>query len=267
MPKRKVYVSSMRRRVRGRIPPRGKSRFRIFSRRAYTAPGLLPESKYVDSYYANSATFGNAIGPAAGAGTVVMDANGPATLAADLNAGGAAPGAIGIRGGAGFNQRIGRKIFLKYMAVRARVYFPSLEGVAAAAVPSQHVRLMLFYDRQPNLQLPLAADMMNVNSGMTTLTFQEDRNRERFVRLWDHTVNVTCQNGPATNNLFLPESNVIINKNIKINGSQVYNDTAEGGISAIQTGSLVWLFMWEEGIGGTEACWIDLSTRLRYSDL
>lgn len=235
-------------------------------RRARVPPSLQPESKYVDSGYGFAYATANAIAPAGGAGTAVLDGNGPATVAADSNCGTPVlSAAVGIAGGAGFNQRIGRKIFLKYISVRTRIYFPPVVGGSRPTVQNaQRVRMVLVYDRQPNLTLPLASDVMNINPGMTIETFMEDRNRDRFVRLWDHTVQLSLNdpNVPSFNS----DSQATINKMIKIGGIQVYNDTSLGGIANIQTGALVWVFMWDT-LGGTVPPQIDLNTRLRYSDL
>lgn len=237
-----------------------------YSRRSY-APGLTPESKYVDSAYGYAFGASNFITPAIGAGSFMLDANGPATAAADTNAGGA--GAVGIASGAAFNQRIGRKIFLKYMSVRMRVYWLQMVAGAAITIPLvQRVRIMLFYDRQPNLALPSNANIvMNINPGLAIDTFQEDSNRDRFVRLLDQEVLVTANSGTPTAN---DNSMVILNKVIKIGGIQVYNDVGTGGIGSIQTGSLFWLFMWDQGGTGVAATTppiVDLVSRLRYSDL
>lgn len=236
-----------------------KLRYARFSRRSYAAaPALMPESKYVDSAYGLYYSTSNAVTFGAGSLSTVLDGNGPATTVADQNAGGT--GIIGISGGSGFNQRIGRKIFLKYMSVRIRV-FPSLANFTPY---TQDFRIMLFYDRQPNLALPAATDIMNVNPGLTCQTFQEDRNRDRFVRLWDHSDTITTQNGAGVNDTSIR----LINKVIKIRGVQVYNDSANGGVANIQTGSLVWLFLGSSGAaGGTTTPYFDMVTRLRYSDL
>lgn len=254
---------------RGSFRPGSGRRLRSsrFSRRSY-APGLQPESKYVDAAYGYGFGVSNPITPAVGSATLLLDANGPATAAADTNAGGA--GVVGIASGAAFNQRIGRKIFLKYVSVRARIYW--LQMVAATAlntVIAQRVRMMLLYDRQPNLALPSNANIvMNINPGLAIDTFQEDSNRDRFVRLLDQVIPTTCWGGatPGAND----NSIVIVNKVVKINGIQVYNDVGTGGVGSIQTGSLFWLFMWDlpgTGSAATTPPIIDLVTRLRYSDL
>lgn len=238
-----------------------------FSRRSY-APGLMPESKYADAAYGAFFTNNNVIQAPAGASSLILDANGPATTNADQNAGGNPPTA-GIINGAAFNQRIGRKVFLKYMSVRMRFYWlQALSGPTASTTPlTQRVRAMLFYDRQPNLSLPVVTDVMNVNPGLTVDTFQEDRNRDRFVRLFDHTQCMTLNTAaPAAND----SSIASVNKVIKIRGIQVYNDSGLGTVTSIQTGSLFWLFMWDAGGTGTTAGSppvVDLVSRLRYSDL
>lgn len=263
---RRGAYKSMRKRSRRFRPGSGrKLRYARFSRRSYTPAALMPESKYVDAAYGYAYATANSITPAVGSATLVLDGNGPATAAADTNAGG--PGVVGIAGGSGFSNRIGRKILLKYMSVRMRIYWSQLTvGVAIGCPLIGRVRTLLFYDRQPNLALPLAADVMNVNAGLTIETFQEDKNRDRFVRLLDMTTQVSANTTTSANE----NSEVTVNKVVKVGGIQVYNDTALGGVANIQTGSLVWVFLWDlpgTGVAATTPPVIDLSTRLRFSDL
>lgn len=273
--RRRGYVSYSRkkRRTRGSFRAGAGRRLRStrFSRRSY-APGLTPESKYADSAYGYAFGVSNFISPGVGSGTLLLDANGPATAAADTNAGGA--GVVGIASGAAFNQRIGRKIFLKYISIRMRAYWLQLVatgGPYAINTPlTQRVRIMLFYDRQPNLALPSNANVvMNINPGLTVDTFQEDSNRDRFVRLMDQSVVITANQG-ASPGAANDNSMCIINKVVKIGGIQVYNDVGTGGVGSIQTGSLFFLFLWDQagtGVVASAPPVLDLVTRLRYSDL
>lgn len=266
------FKARKRYRKRGSFRPGSGRRLRStrFSRRNY-APGLMPESKYADAAYGYGYTNQNAIIAPNGSGTLMLDANGAATTLASQNAGDPVP-AAGIINGAGFNQRIGRKIFLKYMSVRMRIYWLQSIYASLAQVTTNNVvrvRILLFYDRQPNLTLPSAADVMNINPGLTVETFQEDRNRDRFVRLFDHTQNMTINAGtnpPSWND----NSVATVNKVIKIRGIQTYSDSGLGTVTSVQTGSIFWMFLWDAP--GTAAITsfppiIDLVTRLRFSDL
>jgi len=256
---------------RGSFRPGSGRRLRStrFSRRSY-APGLMPESKYADAAYGYGYTNSNAVTAPNGSGTLMLDANGAATTAASQNAGDPVPQA-GIISGAGFNQRIGRKIFLKYVSVRMRIYWLQSMQATLSAVATNNVirvRILLFYDRQPNLTLPAAADVMNVHPGLTVETFQEDKNRDRFVRLFDHTEALTVNN--ASTPTWNDSSVKTVNKVIKIGGVQVYSDLGTGTVTSVQTGSIFWMFLWDAP--GTAAInsgppIIDLVSRLRYSDL
>lgn len=270
---RKKMQAAMRRR-RPRKPsfrPGSGRRLRStkFSRRSY-APGLTPESKYADAAYGIAYQNSNVIAAPIGADALILDANGPATVQADQNTGSPAP-AAGIISGPSFNQRIGRKIFLKYLSARMHIYWvQSVAPVTAVTCrPTCRVRVMLFYDRQPNLGVPANPNMvMNINPGLSVETFQEDSNRDRFVRLLDQTHQLSI-NDPTVPT-FNDASQVTLNKVIKINGSQIYNDLGTGTAASIQSGSLFWLFMWDlpgTGVVASSPPIIDLCTRLRYSDL
>lgn len=234
----------------------------------------MPESKYADAAYGQGYANSNVIQAPVGSGTLVLDANGAANVAASQNAGDPVPQA-GIINGAGFNQRIGRKIFLKYISARMRIYWLQSQAATLSPVTTNNcvrVRILLFYDRQPNLTLPAAADVMNINPGLTVETFQEDRNRDRFVRLLDQTVNMTIAqpNNGAGIASWNDNSICTLNKVIKIRGIQVYNDAGTGTVTSIQTGSLFWMFLWDAAGTGVVASTppvVDLCTRLRYSDL
>lgn len=236
---------------------RSRVRRRFLAVRRANIPSLMPESKYADAAY----VFGAAVptGLSLVAGPSVHDFNGPESTAVSVAAGG--PSAIGIPGGAGFNERIGRKVFYKYISIRARVWPYN----RAQMTPSQQqFRLVLVWDKQPNLSLPLSTDILNVATGLSTITFMEDRNRDRFVRLWDYTgvvTQVAASQGTDT-------TMVLINKKIKIGGMQVYNDTQLGGYNNIQTGSLVMLMMGDpQGSNvAAENLAIELCYRLRYVD-
>lgn len=249
--------------------PRKMRRSTTFSRRSYVPP-LQPESKYADAAFGLGYQNSNVITAPIAAETAILDANGAATTLASQNAGDNPPQA-GIINGAGYNQRIGRRILLKYLSVRMHLYWIQATTTPVTAVtcpPTCRVRIQLFYDRQPNLGLPLAADVMNVCPGLTIETFQEDRNRDRFVRLYDNTVllSLSSVTGPSFND----GSQAVVNKVIKIGGVQTYNDVGTGTATSIQTGSIFWLFMWDlpgtGAVASTPPC-IDLCSRLRYSDL
>jgi hypothetical protein len=268
--RRRGSYSKSRKRVRrnGSFRPGTGRRLRStrFSRRSY-APGLMPESKYADAAYGNGYQNVNVISPGIGSGTLLLDANGAATVAASQNAGDPTPVA-GIINGAGFNQRIGRKILLKYLSVRMHIRWLQVQGGITASTVGlvARVRIMLFYDRQPNLSLPAAADVMNINPGLDVETFQEDRNRDRFVRLMDQTVPLSLSSASGANE----NSSVTLNKVVKIGGIQVYNDAGTGTVTSIQTGSIFWMFMWDlpgTGVLATTPPAIDLVSRLRFADL
>lgn len=245
---------------------RSSSRPRRLRRSRTRVPvALMPESKYIDGAYLLTASTPTHI--SLGAGAQVLDFNGPASsaiaAAAGYNPGGGYAG--GITNGAGFNQRIGRKILIKYMALRMRVLPAVTDGkfpVISSTVPMFQFRVMLFWDKQPNLALPIAADVININPGLSTLALLEDKNRDRFQRLWDHTDFLTA----TTPENFNDNSMKIINKTIRINGQQIYNDTALGTVANIQSGSLFMLIMGDP-LWVSNNPIVEMSYRLRFDDL
>lgn len=176
-----------RRRMAGSFSRR--PRFLRSRRPRASVPGLTPESKFVDYAFSNAAlAVGGPNGVALYISNQIVDASaGGTTVVPQQNAGVTTP-QVGIPGGSGYNQRIGRKIFLKYISIRALV-----KPVAPATfTPSvQNFRIVLLYDRQPNLALPGVGDIFQEAAGLTVLAFHEDKNRDRFVTLWDYTNKVT----------------------------------------------------------------------------
>lgn len=228
---------------------------------------LRPESKYVDAGF-NVGTGLSAVDTSMVLSNTVTvyDFNGPMSTQVDQNSG-SGTAVVGIPAGSGFSQRIGRKIFLKYMSIRMLV-----KPVAPATFSplTQTWRVMLLYDRQPNLALPAAADIMQFGAGaITVLSFQEDKNRDRFVRLWDYSGVITIPSAGAANDTGI----CLVNKKVKINAVQTYSDSANGGIGTIQTGSLVFVTVGDADVstGGAGApsngLKIELGFRLRYLDL
>lgn len=252
---------------------------RLQKRRNYRSAGrvppiLLPESHYVDAYYGRYGAVNNQIIFAPASGTYVLDGNGPATAAADTNAGGL--GVVGIATGAGYNQRLGRKLLIKYIACRFRIYHNIFQDAAFGVMPAGSqlsIRVMCFWDQAPQLALPTAAQIMNINPGHTQMTFAEDKNRNRFKRLYDVTKTIgfiaTVPVGgvlPATATCDI-NGEALWSDTIKVNGVQIYDDSEQGGVAHVQTGGLVWLFLSGEGEGGSNAAQLDLSYRLRFDPL
>lgn len=160
-------------------------------------------------------------------------------------------------------QRVGRKTYMKSLHIRG--WF---DATNAAAIPPDVIRMIVFYDSQPNAAASAVTDLLqNSNAAAATTVFSGLNlvNRERFKILRDqvHTfpqsiaVAGEYQNVPDTSGIFA------INEFIKLKGLEsVYNGT-NGGTSADITSGALWIVT----ISQHSTDWtFNFQSRLRYYD-
>lgn len=180
---------------------------------------------------------------------------GPPTVVSNLN--------VPING-AELYQRVGRKIYMKSLHLRGTVL-----NIATAV--QDVLRIIVYYDSQPNAAAPTFANLMqdsNAAAGSTVFSEINLVNRQRFKILKDHQmITPSCTNTAGVlTNLAYPQTDNELNFDffIKLKGLEsVFNGTNGGTIADITSGALGFVII----SGVTNNSWqLTYSTRLRYYD-
>lgn len=167
--------------------------------------------------------------------------------------------------GAELYQRVGRKIYMKSIHIRGYL----TPNAASAAI--QPIRILLFYDSQPNGAAPVAVANLIADSnvaGATTIYSEINLgNRQRFKILRDtqFLMPETTAAGSITNNS-LPDAckqSLHIDQFVKLKGLEtVFNGVNGGTVADVQSGALGMLV-----IAGSNGDWtFTWQTRMRYYD-
>lgn len=146
----------------------------------------------------------------------------------------------GTSQGVGNFQRIGRKMIMKSLLVRAKMFTAQNPG-----------RLLVVYDKQPNAVAPAITDIVNADGISSTTNLNQ---ADRFVILADELIDPGNFLGGAGSYCHIP---TIYRK---FNLETVFGNTG-GAIADINSGS-VYMF-W---VAGAATDIITYSTRIRYID-
>lgn len=179
----------------------------------------------------------------------------------------------GIQGGAGFSQRVGRKIKLKSLKLQLNI-----NPVANRTAPGDLGRVIIFYDRQTNGALPAVADLLqDTNTAAANTTNIQVgpnlSNRDRFTIIRDYKFTlpaaVVAANGVPTSaypDSFEGEHQSFIQWYIKLKDMDTVFNAETADIGSIASGSLV-IFVAGGVALGTNAWQINSwHSRLRYYD-
>lgn len=149
----------------------------------------------------------------------------------------------GIAQGSSPNERLGRRVALKSLQLRATHYSSSLATQA---------RIVIFYDRQPNGSTPSAADLIGTSQFEGVVTMG---NSDRFVILMDEITDPV----PFTN------AHNSVKRYLKMDLEEIFGNTGST-ISSINTGA-IFLMMANNGSNsiGVETS-ATFTTRIRYID-
>lgn len=167
--------------------------------------------------------------------------------------------------GANFNDRIGRKITLRSLFLRGKLYIQNSAGTPPANQfsPSQLARCIIVYDCQPNgVALTLAELLVTADS---TAQLNLD-NRDRFKILWDKVWTLGPLQTDASSFIqAVDRANYPIKKYKKLNLDMIFNGGSTGTVADITTGALYMVWIGDLGVGTTD-CVFRGTTRVRYSD-
>lgn len=161
--------------------------------------------------------------------------------------------------GNGESQRIGRKITIKKIGWRFTLTLPT---TATAANTSDTLRIMLIHDKQCNGALPIAGDILDVD---TYRSFNNLANSSRFRVLMDRTYSLNSPSGSGrgtTDTLsygdFQLNDSFFKNCNIDIQ----YDNTATSGvITSIRSNNIFAVYCSRGGLAA-----VNSTMRFRFSD-
>jgi len=166
--------------------------------------------------------------------------------------------------GAELYQRVGRKIYMKSLHLKGWLQ------IAATAL-QDFVRIVVYYDSQPNAAAPTFAQLFqdsNAAAGSSFLSEINLVNRERFQILRNIEVltpSSTYAAGVQTNTAY-PETNgrLRVNEFIPLKGLEtIFNATNGGTVADISSGALGFVVFSSENSNSVTFQW---SSRLRYYD-
>lgn len=168
--------------------------------------------------------------------------------------------------GSDFNQRIGRKIFLRSLYVRGSVKIEN-SGVASAIVtPSQQARMIILLDKQPNGAAPAITDILVSAHPASQLNLN---NRDRFNIIKDkcYTFGPYTVSTTATQSFAAVGGGIIYNVKMykKLKCDMIFNATNGGTIADINSGALYMVWIGDQASSSSDINAI-LSTRVRFDD-
>lgn len=154
----------------------------------------------------------------------------------------------GLANGSDASTRIGRKVTLKSVLVRASV------ALAPTSVGGSPIRILVVYDKQANATAPAVTDILLADA----FTSQNNlSNRDRFVTIFDQvTTPVSVQNNFSNEHTMFK----------RINMETMFNAGSAGTVGDITSGSVYLLFCQNSGISVAAPTMI-YRTRVRYTDV
>lgn len=183
----------------------------------------------------------------------------------------------GIQEGASFYNRVGRRIQMQSVRLLAN-YDVTGTGTGAGTGNNEYHRIMIIYDRQPNGNFPVAADILLTynDAGATQTTCWSGlnmNNSERFQVLADIRNYMPDNASTGTENYTAAifdykKSEVNIDRYIRLNGAETHykSSTNPAAIGDIASGAL---YLFVLGNQDTSVAQYNLyfATRMRYTDV
>lgn len=197
-------------------------------------------------------------------------------------AGGAIVTLNAVTAGAGFWNRIGRKIEMKSIEMRGTISTGNNSLLVSKIFDPQFLRFMIVYDKQPNGAIPVTSDILldySSTGGTTTLSSSgiNLNNRDRFVILRDKKmVTPWLKTDPTTAGVIDGEYQTdqcnwcpTIHMYVPLKGiiTQFKSDTSPPTIGDIATGALYLFLYTSDSPDGQQSCWyFNGTSRLRFYD-
>lgn len=181
--------------------------------------------------------------------------------------------------GAGFYNRIGRRIRMKSLQISGQI---AISGGNAAAIAAQFARVMVVYDRQPNGAFPSVSDVLQnydqagaTSANQTAFQHLNMNNRDRFQVLRDRKLilpplginGVTAFSDQLVVDPNLGDNTTFLFKEfIKLNGAEFHAKASTGLIGDIATGSIFLLVISSADANATAGWQVQLTSRLKFLD-
>lgn len=153
----------------------------------------------------------------------------------------------GCAQGAEATQRIGRKIVMTSLYLRAHV------RLSATSTQGGAIRMVVVYDKQTNATAPAVTDIFFNDTFLTTNNLS---NRDRFVTLVDKVFPVISAGGDFSATMEVYK---------KINLETMFNSGSTGAVGDITSGSMYILFA-QSGEIATAGPVVNWRTRIRFRD-
>jgi len=174
-----------------------------------------------------------------------------------------------IQQGAGIPNRIGNKVALKSLRIRATLEQTGNDGGA----PLQNGRFMIVYDRQVNGTYPSINAILgdiSVSNTVTAATYLSSINPnyfDRYIVLCDKIFIVGANQLAGADNGPTEMKQFVIDEFIKLKGLEVQygSSTAGSPIADLNTGAL-YLIGFGDQTNGNEPYYMNATLRLRYYD-
>lgn len=166
--------------------------------------------------------------------------------------------------GSDYNNRIGRKIFLKSLYIRGYVA-PQIalsSPIGADATTAQQVRMIIFLDNQPNGATPVVTDLLNTATPSSQLNLN---NRDRFKILNDEVFVLNPISTAAATFSGLGEVIKEVNIYRRMGVEAIYNAGNAGTVGDINSGALYMFWIGSNATGTNDANAI-VSARVRFLD-
>jgi len=174
----------------------------------------------------------------------------------------------GLAQGSEYNTRIGRKILMKSLLIRATI--KNTADLANKTLTGNY-RLLVVYDKQVNAVAPALTDIIETTSDSTfAMTSPLNlNNRDRFIVLSDKIGSLTVTTA-ATQGAAGDVAAFFVCKNIKIykklNHETIYNSGVAGTVGDINTGALYVFLVGDRASGTENIICQSIITRLRFLD-
>ena len=168
--------------------------------------------------------------------------------------------------GADYNARVGRKIVLKSLYIRGRVYLEWDTTLAVVSCLGQQARMIIVVDNQPNGAAPAITDILNTAEPSSQLNLN---NRDRFRILCDKeyffdpvALSTTANQSVAAMNR--TGYNIKVYK--RLNQEMIFNSVNGGTVADIASGALYMVWLGSIAAGTNVDTNAFVSTRVRYAD-
>ena len=155
--------------------------------------------------------------------------------------------------GSDVNERIGRKVTLKSIAMRGY-------AVSNANTLVTYGRVMLVYDRQPNKAL---ASMTDILDSASSLSFNNNQNRDRFLTIMNKSFTLCGNNTTAGQQT--ETSMICMDYFRKVNLPMQFGSAGTGLIADITTGALLLVTVGATAAGTSDGD-LTVSFRITYAD-